>query len=259
MRVALIAFVAALAASVVALVLLSPGPGPAPAPGAGVPRAVAPSPGPTVAPVDPVPAAAPRAAAAGSPPETGEEVAARALVERYREAAATARERVASLQASRPGPPPGPRDPLLRTFERPAPGTPQRRLWEAHVAPLLYPAGHPRAGEPLDHVGPGDLAAAADAMIRAMLPPEMLETPRRVLRLQQSFLTVQRIQAEHGIGRAFADAVEALPPDPQAPVYDPYFVLTDADDPRATTLAEFYAGRNLEQATELVESRREAE
>ncbi len=268
MRVAIVAVAAALAVALFLLLTMDP------APQSGADRATARAPRApasdalaTDSEADPAGdaasagTAAADVAASGAPPaELPGDTTAETLAERYRQVAESARQRVAQL------PPavgvggrtrPQPRGPLHRPFERPGPDMPEgvRRAWEEHVGSLLYPPGHPREGQPLDHVTAEDLANAAATVAESLLPGGMIDAPRRRLPLQVDFMTFHRVKRLNPGGQALADALEEMPRNPAVPLQDPYWIETEASDPKATTLRDYYRERGLDQAEALLARR----
>ena len=185
--------------------------------------------------------AAPEGAAAG-----------KSLVEHYREVAEEARERVARLPAA--GGPARPSSPSrLRPYQPPPEemGAHLRDRWRKLVGELLYPEGHPRAGQPLDSVTPEQLADAAVEYYEQLAPGGLLDRPVHIVRLQMPFREFNMLRGRVGDGAQLARIVRNTPPDPDAPVYDPYFIPGRLGDPDTSTPRQYYRQESLEEAREL--------
>ena len=240
MRAALISAAAAAAVALLAFLFMRGGespapPEPAPAPAHAQERERAPD-------------ALEPAGDAEAPEESEEERAARALVERYRAAAEAARERVAKLQPASKAK----RQPFspYRFPPREAP-VELRNRWNEHIAPLLYPPDHPRAGEPLDSVTNEQLAAAAGAVYDANLSDAYLDRPVHQVRLHVNFPRFHYLKELTGGGRDFALALKAEPPDPNVVVQEQYWIDTTWDDPDVETPRGIRHQQRLEQAEAL--------
>jgi hypothetical protein len=118
-----------------------------------------------------------------------------------------------------------------------------QKAWERHVAPLLYPEGHPQAGEYLDSV-------TCDAAVEAQLgyyedisPPGYLDKPRFHLQKRINYSDLSKRQetwdpSDSASTREFYEWLVAQKEDPTALRGD-LWLDADPSDQDATTRREF--------------------
>jgi hypothetical protein len=129
----------------------------------------------------------------------------------------------------------------------------QREAWERYVEPLVYPPGHPRAGEYRDGLTLNDVVRARMEYLRTVLPQDELDRPQHHIVKQISYATVQELMKSYraddpASGDAVAAALREAPSEPEAPQQN-LWVPGTSSDPHATTTA-----KTLEQIIVSVEA-----
>jgi hypothetical protein len=117
-----------------------------------------------------------------------------------------------------------------------------KQAWERHVAPLLYPPGHPREGTYRDSVGLEDAVEAQMRYQEETLPPGYLDKPWLHIKKRVPYQDVNVRQEtwdyeDIASNRAFYDWLLEQPEDPKAYRGD-FWIPADPNDPDATTRRE---------------------
>jgi hypothetical protein len=216
----------------------------------------------------PVPAPAPDAAAASEVPPPGtlnSDLKAippqfRAQVESALKEAGATRVQVATLDARMARG----RNNMQWVFTPPALEAPdwQREAWDKNMAPLVYPDGHPKAGQWRDSVSPEDVQKAAEPIVAGMFGEDYLDqpiyyVPQKRINFNELNMASSRLwnRDDPSTARAFYEWLKAAPEDPSA--YPSDFQLpAEAGDPDAITYREFYGREILQQAREQMAEQR---
>jgi hypothetical protein len=138
----------------------------------------------------------------------------------------------------------------------------QRKAWNERMAPLLYPPGHPRAGEYRDEVLPEDvlvatLPVAEESFLKESLDQPMLHAGQKRLPLKEVAAAAERLWPgrDPGSSRAFYEWLVSQPDDPDQLPSD-FWLPTRPDDPDATTHRAWLREEILRQAEEQLEAQR---
>jgi hypothetical protein len=133
---------------------------------------------------------------------------------------------------------------LSEAVQPPGPQTPpnRRALWDKRVAPLLYPSGHPRAGEPLDSTTPQQLAEAKAEYVLGGLDNPAFDVPYHNVEYQLTFRDINERarswnRTDPESNREFREWLLAQPRDPEG-IAGSVRILAEPGDAGATTLRE---------------------
>jgi hypothetical protein len=121
-------------------------------------------------------------------------------------------------------------------------GGPRREAWDRYIEPLVYPPGHPRAGEYRDGVTLDQVVDARMQYLKTLFPENELNRPQHHIVKQISYAAVQELTKglnpeDPASGDAVAAALREAPSDPEAPQQNLWIPGSTAD-PHVTTTAE---------------------
>jgi hypothetical protein len=122
---------------------------------------------------------------------------------------------------------------------------PFQKAWDEHIAPLLYPPGHPLEGDYLDSVTCDQAVEARLAYYEELNPPGYLDAPQLHIRKRFNFYDINhRAQTwdrtDPASTREFYDWMVSQPEDPNGRLAD-MWLDADPSDRDAITRREFRA------------------
>jgi hypothetical protein len=149
---------------------------------------------------------------------------------------------------------------LRWVFTPPAADAPewQRELWDKQMAPLLYPSGHPRAGQYRDSVSAEDVEKAAVPMLEAFYSPDyldqpMLHVPAKRIDFNELNQAASRLwkREDASTARPFYEWLKAAPESPGAYQSD-FWIPAQPGDPEATSYRAWLSEEVRRQAAEQI-------
>ena len=149
-------------------------------------------------------------------------------------------------------------------FTPPASDAPswQREAWDKYMAPLIYPEGHPRAGQWRDSVSAEDVERSAMPLAEKFYPPDyldqpMLHIPEKRINFDELNMAASRLwrHEDPSTAPAFYEWLKNAPEDPSAPPGE-YWLPAPAGHPEATTQRKALSEEIERQAAQQIEEQR---